>query len=116
MYWRDISISSLAELLIPISSFFYLQIFKIAKRLKDFSRDAEKKLNLSASLDCLFIEIFRGHFKKLLESVKCDFFEISYIQYIISPICFHLHCGENGKYNISSKNHLKSINKTNRGF
>ncbi len=89
MYWRDIPIGSLAELLIPVSPFFYLEIFKIAKRLKDFSRDAEKKLNLSASLDCFFIEIYWGHFKKLLESVKCDFFlNFIYIYYFSNMFSF----------------------------
>ncbi len=48
--------------------------FKIAKIL--ILRTAEKKENLSAALEYVLL-VKRNHFKILLDSVKCDFEEIS---------------------------------------
>jgi hypothetical protein len=42
-------------------------------------------------------------------SVKCDFEEISNLYYCISLICFQLNRVENGKYNRSPMNDLKSL-------
>jgi hypothetical protein len=52
-----------------------------------------------------------GHFKILLESVKCDFEEISNKYYFSKTIYFQLNHEENGKYNSSSKNQLESEKK-----
>jgi hypothetical protein len=67
------------------------------KFLKYYSRAAEKKLNLSAALEYVLLvhrnllEYSWGHFKLLLESVKCDFEEISnkctlFLQYFFNFI------------------------------
>jgi hypothetical protein len=95
LYWRDIykislrpslsSTGSLAELLIPM------------RRNKEiFARPS--------NMYCLFTETHRSEFENLLvfECINRDLEQIS--KNIVSPVCFHLNRGKNGKCDASSEN------------
>jgi hypothetical protein len=83
-----------------------------SKLLKDYSRTAEKKLNLSATFEyvllvqrnlCSVVEIILKFYWKVLNMILNKS-----LNSIISQLCFQLNRGENGKYNISSNNDLKT--------
>jgi hypothetical protein len=82
-----------------------------SKLLKDYSRAEEKSkiIPRPSNMVYLFLEICWSVVEVILKSYRRLFnvilkkYPISYI----SPICFQLNRGENGKYNSSSKKQFK---------